>query len=44
MIEIETNEDFREFSEGYNLYWNFCKTRKGYSGTAIFTKYKPLSV
>jgi len=29
--------------EGYHQYWNFAE-RKGYSGTAIFTKQKPLSV
>ena len=29
--------------DGYYQFWNFCP-RKGYSGTAIFTKYKPLNV
>lgn len=29
--------------ENYYSYWNFCK-KKGYSGTAIFTKEKPLSI
>ncbi|MFD2682233.1 exodeoxyribonuclease III [Bacillus seohaeanensis] len=29
--------------KGYNQYWNYAE-RKGYSGTAIFTKEKPLSV
>ena len=28
---------------GYHQYWNYAE-RKGYSGTAIFTKVKPLSV
>ena len=28
---------------GYESYWNYAD-KKGYSGTAIFTKYKPLSV
>ncbi len=28
---------------GYEQYWNYAE-RKGYSGTAIFTKHKPLSV
>ena len=28
---------------GYEQYWNYAK-RKGYSGTAIFTKHTPLSV
>jgi len=29
--------------EGYESYWNYAE-KKGYSGTAIFTKYQPLSV
>lgn len=29
--------------ENYNQYWNYA-VKKGYSGTAIFTKIKPLSV
>ena len=29
--------------EGYYQYWNYAQ-KKGYSGTAIFTKHKPLSV
>lgn len=29
--------------EGYYMYWNYAQ-KKGYSGTAIFTKKKPLSV
>ena len=29
--------------EGFNSYWNSAE-KKGYSGTAIFTKHKPLSV
>ncbi|QVY59902.1 exodeoxyribonuclease III [Cytobacillus gottheilii] len=29
--------------EGYHQYWNYAE-RKGYSGTAVFTKEKPLSV
>ena len=29
--------------EGYESYWNY-DVKKGYSGTAIFTKHKPLSV
>jgi len=28
----------------YEQYWNCCKVKKGYAGTAIFTKVKPLSV
>jgi exodeoxyribonuclease III len=29
--------------EGYNQYWNYA-LKKGYSGTAVFTKTKPISV
>ena len=29
--------------EGYHAYWNYAE-KKGYSGTAIFTKEEPLSV
>ena len=29
--------------EGYHQYWNYAE-KKGYSGTAIFTKHKPLNV
>lgn len=29
--------------DGYHQYWNYA-LKKGYSGTAIFTKHKPLSV
>jgi exodeoxyribonuclease-3 len=29
--------------EGYESYWNYAE-KKGYSGTAIFSKHKPLSV
>ena len=29
--------------EGYNSYWNYAD-KKGYSGTAIYTRHTPLSV
>ena len=29
--------------EGYQSYWNYAE-KKGYSGTAVFTKHKPLNV
>lgn len=32
--------DFPEYEE----YWNSSRTKKGYSGTAIFTKIKPISI
>lgn len=28
----------------YHEYWNSSRTKKGYSGTAIFSKIKPLNV
>jgi len=30
--------------EGYDVYWTNSKERKGYSGVAIFTRIKPLSI
>ena len=30
--------------QGYNSYWNSSKTKKGYSGTAVITKFAPLKV
>lgn len=42
--ETKVSEGQIEFSpKGYNCYWNYAE-KKGYSGTAIFTKEKPLSV
>lgn len=32
-----------DLPEGYDAYWNYAE-KKGYSGTAIFTKHKPLNV
>lgn len=32
-----------DLPEGYESYWNYAE-KKGYSGTAIFTKHKPLNV
>lgn len=32
-----------ELPQGYHDYWNYAE-KKGYSGTAIFTKHEPLSV
>ena len=29
--------------DGYESYWNYAD-KKGYSGTAIFTKHKPINV
>ena len=32
------------FKKDYLTYWNFSKIKKGYSGVAIFTKYKPIKI
>ena len=34
---------FDSEKEGYHVYWNYAE-KKGYSGTAIFTKKEPISV
>ncbi|MBE6687554.1 MAG: exodeoxyribonuclease III [Ruminococcaceae bacterium] len=42
--ETKMQPDQAEFKpEGYYQYWNSAE-KKGYSGTAIFTKHKPISV
>ncbi len=42
--EIKLQEGQIDFElPGYHLYWNYAK-RKGYSGTALFTKEEPVSV
>lgn len=41
----ETNhEDFPFHPDNYYIYWTNSKIKKGYSGVAIFSKIKPLSV
>lgn len=41
--EIKLQEGQVDFNpEGYNCYWNYAE-KKGYSGTAIFTKENPIS-
>ena len=42
MQEAQLDENILEIFEGYNAYWNSAE-KKGYSGTAIFTKQKPLN-
>ena len=32
-----------DLGEGYKQYWNYAE-KKGYSGTAVFSKVEPLSV
>ncbi len=42
--EIKLSEGQIEWEkEGYHAYWNYAE-KKGYSGTAIFTKHEPISV
>ena len=43
MQEEQLNSDLTDVFEGYNQVW-YSAQRKGYSGTAIFTKEKPLNV
>jgi len=43
MQENQLNEELTDVFEGYNQYW-YSAQRKGYSGTAIFTKEKPINV
>ena len=42
--ETKLQEGQIDFSpEGYHVYWNYAE-KKGYSGTAVFTKQEPVSV
>lgn len=41
-IKLQQGQIELEF-EGYKQYWNYA-TKKGYSGTAVFTRIEPLSV
>lgn len=45
-LSCKTEENFKEdFLEEYKYkYWSLCTTRQGYSGTAIFSKKKPLNI
>lgn len=40
-VEDELN---KQLENQYYAYWSPCKVKKGYSGTAIFTKKKPINV
>ena len=43
--ETKAERDQAKFdASGYYEYWNSSRTRKGYSGTAIFSKIKPIAV
>jgi len=39
-----SNKNFKEATRGYHYFWNLATNKKGYSGTSIFTKEKPISV
>ena len=43
MQENQISENIREIFKGYHEYWNSA-VKKGYSGTAIFSKRKPINV
>lgn len=43
MQEAQLDENILKIFEDYNAYWNSAE-KKGYSGTAIFTKQKPFNV
>ena len=43
--ETKMQREQGDFSfPGYYEYWNSCQVKKGYSGTALFTKEEPLKV
>lgn len=42
-IKLQEGQIELDLGEDYEAYWNYAE-KKGYSGTAIFTKHKPLSV
>lgn len=41
--KLQEGQIFLELGEEYDQYWNYA-VKKGYSGTAVFTRIKPLSV
>ena len=43
MQEDQIGKEIEDMLEGYNCYWNSAE-KKGYSGTAVFSKIKPLNV
>ena len=43
MQEDQLDENIKGIFKEYNSYWNSAE-KKGYSGTAIFTKKKPMNV
>jgi len=43
-LDRESNTLTKWIPSGYTHYWNCSKLKRGYSGTAIITKYKPINV
>lgn len=43
MQEDQINDEIKNIFKGYNEYWNSAE-KKGYAGTAIFSKKKPINV
>ena len=41
--EEQVDKNIKSIFNGYNEYWN-CAEKKGYSGTAVFSKLKPINV
>ena len=41
---LDEKQMYNKIPNGYDQYWNCCTSKPGYSGTAIFTKVKPLWV
>jgi len=42
--KLDKEKLYEKIPGQYAQYWNCCTEKKGYSGTAIFTTIKPLSV
>lgn len=42
--KLDSKKTLANLPSSYAQYWNCCKAKKGYSGTAIFTKVRPFNV
>mgnify|MGYP002549616966 FL=1 len=42
--KLSDDKNFPFKPDGYEVYWTISKTKKGYSGTAVLTKIKPISI
>ena len=42
--KLSDDKNFPFKPDGYEAYWTISKTKKGYSGTAVLTKIKPISI